>query len=115
MIDWSLAANRTALVRARGRGGAGPAPGAERYLRRAAGPEEAGAGGSSRLAASVRASLREVAGQRGEKLRARPDRGAERSGGAGAQSQPAEALSSPRHALQPLSMLRTLPGPSPRR
>lgn len=49
MIDLSLAANRTAPVRARGRGGAGPAPGAERYLRRAAWPEEAGAGGSSRL------------------------------------------------------------------
>lgn len=56
MIDWSLAANRTALAlpgRGRGRGGVWPAPGSGRYLRRGSGPAEAGAGWSSRLAVSA--------------------------------------------------------------
>lgn len=65
LIDSSLTANRTAWVRAPGRGDAGPAPGAERYLRRGAELEEAGAAGGSRrrclcaLASAWRPAVRE--------------------------------------------------------
>lgn len=98
MIDLSLTANRTALVRARGRGGAGPAPGAERYLRRAAGLQEAGAAGASRRRClCALASLGKAAGREGVHPRAPPRVRPERSQGTGVRrvGRPARPLGTP--------------------